>query len=232
MAGLWEWLRSRNLKHRIVQGIRINLVPGIVLWILGLCLVFLYYMGEFSQPWFDGIINLKETYGFAYSAVSTCVFGGVIPYLFMQCTGRDPLKGIWSGIIFLIYWALRGIDVDAFYRLQAMIFGTGVDFKTIISKVLLDQLIYCVIWASPVTALFYTWREASFSIKRWKGNKTWAELFDMILIFTVTTWVVWIPGTAIIYSLPYPLQIPLFNLTLCFFVILVSVFSQKENRDG
>jgi hypothetical protein len=26
------------------------------------------------------------------------------------------------------------------------------------------------------------------------------------------------------------LQIPLFNLTLCFFVILVSVFSQKENR--
>jgi predicted branched-subunit amino acid permease len=52
----------------------------------------------------------------------------------------------------------------------------------------------------------------------------------MILIFTVTTWVVWIPGTAIIYSLPYPLQIPLFNLTLCFFVILVGVFSQKENR--
>jgi hypothetical protein len=50
----------------------------------------------------------------------------------------------------------------------------------------------------------------------------------MILIFTVTTWVVWIPGTAIIYSLPSPLQIPLFNLTLCFFVILVSVFSQKN----
>tara|TARA_B100001939_G_C16792534_1_gene552006 strand:+ start:94 stop:792 length:699 start_codon:yes stop_codon:yes gene_type:complete len=232
MAGLWEWLRSRNLKHRIVQGIRINLVPGIVLWMLGLCLVFLYYMGEFSQPWFDGIISLKETYGFAYSAVSTSVFGGVIPYLFMQCTGRDPLKGIWSGIIFLIYWALRGIDVDAFYRLQAMIFGTGVDVETIIFKVLFDQFIYCVIWASPITALFYTWREAGFSIKKWKGNKTWSELFDMILIFTVTTWVVWIPGTAIIYSLPYPLQIPLFNLTLCFFVILVSVFSQKENRDG
>jgi hypothetical protein len=87
-----------------------------------------------------------------------------------------------------------------------------------------------VIWASPITALFYTWREANFSIGQWKGDKTWSELLDMILIFTVTTWVVWIPGTAIIYSLPYPLQIPLFNLTLCFFVILVSVFSQKENR--
>jgi hypothetical protein len=186
MAGLLDWISSRNLKQRIGQGIRVNLFPGLVLWILGACLVILYYTAEFSRPWFNEIISLKETYGFAYSAVSTCFFGGLIPYIFMQWTGRDSLTGLWSGLIFLGYWALRGIDVDAFYRLQAMIFG--------------------------------------------KGDKTWSELLDMILIFTVTTWVVWIPGTAIIYSLPYPLQIPLFNLTLCFFVILVSVFSQKENR--
>ena len=232
MAGVWDWIKRRNLKERIRQGIKVNLIPGFVLWILGLCLVLLYYLGEFSRPCFDNIIRLKETYGFAYSAVSTCVFGGLIPYFFMRWTGRDHLKGFWSGLIFIGYWALRGIDVDAFYRLQAMVFGKGIDVKTIIFKVLFDQFIYCVIWASPITALFYTWREADFSIKRWKGDKTWTELFDMILIFTVTTWVVWIPGTAIIYSLPYPLQIPLFNLTLCFFVILVSVFSQKENTGG
>lgn len=230
MAGLLDWISSRNLKQRIGQGIRVNLVPGLVLWVLGACLVILYYTAEFSRPWFNEIISLKETYGFAYSAVSTCFFGGLIPYLFMQWTGRDSLTGLWSGLIFLGYWALRGIDVDAFYRLQAMIFGKGVDLETIICKVLVDQFIYCVVWASPITALFYTWREANFSIGQWKGDKTWSELLDMILIFTVTTWVVWIPGTAIIYSLPYPLQIPLFNLTLCFFVILVSVFSQKENR--
>ena len=190
MAGVWDWVKRRNLKERIRQGIKVNLIPGFVLWILGICLVLLYYLGEFSRPCFDNIIRLKETYGFAYSAVSTCVFGGLIPYFFMRWTGRDHLKGFWSGLIFIGYWALRGIDVDAFYRLQAMVFGKGIDVKT------------------------------------------WTELFDMILIFTVTTWVVWIPGTAIIYSLPYPLQIPLFNLTLCFFVILVSVFSQKENTGG
>ena len=178
MAGILDWFRTRNLKQRIGQGIRINLIPGLVLWVLGICLVLFYYLGEFSRPWFDEIISLKETYGFAYSAVSTCIFGGLIPYHFMQMTGRDTLNGIGSGVIFLSYWAVRGIDVDAFYRLQAMIFGTGVDFKTIISKVLLDQFIYCVIWASPVTALFYTWREASFSIKRWKG--TMGELLSSI----------------------------------------------------
>jgi len=228
MPGILEWIGNRNLKQRIGEGIRVNLIPGLVLWIMGVCLVAIYYFGEFSRPWFNQIIILKETYGFAYSAVSTCFFGGLIPYVFMQLTGRDRLKGLGSGAIFLGYWAIRGIDVDAFYRLQALVFGTEVDLPTIVAKVLVDQFVYCVVWASPITALFYTWREAGFSLKQWKGNKTWSELFDMILIFTVTTWVVWIPGTAIIYSLPSPLQIPLFNLTLCFFVILVSVFSQKN----
>ena len=228
MPGILEWIGNRNLKQRIGEGIRVNLIPGLVLWIMGVCLVAIYYLGEFSRPWFNQIIILKETYGFGYSAVSTCFFGGLIPYVFMQLTGRDRLKGLGSGVIFLGYWAIRGIDVDAFYRLQALVFGTEVDSLTIIAKVLVDQFVYCVVWASPITALFYTWREAGFSLKQWKGNKTWSELFDMILIFTVTTWVVWIPGTAIIYSLPSPLQIPLFNLTLCFFVILVSVFSQKN----
>ena len=227
MPRILEWIGNRNLKQRIGEGIRVNLIPGLVLWALGGNLVIIYYMGEFSRPWFNEIISLKETYGFAYSAVSTCIFGGLIPYIFMQLTGRDRLKGFGSGVISLGYWAIRGIDVDAFYRLQAMVFGTEVDLLTIIAKVLVDQFVYCVVWASPITALFYTWREAGFSLKQWKGNKTWSELFDMILIFTVTTWVVWIPGTAIIYSLPSPLQIPLFNLTLCFFVILVSVCSQK-----
>ena len=228
MPGILEWIGNRNLKQRIGEGIRVNLIPGLVLWIMGVCLVAIYYFGEFSRSWFNQIIILKETYGFGYSAVSTCFFGGLIPYVFMQLTGRDRLKGLGSGAIFLGYWAIRGIDVDAFYRLQAMVFGTEVDLLTIIAKVLVDQFVYCVVWASPITALFYTWREAGFSLKQSKGNKTWSELFDMILIFTVTTWVVWIPGTAIIYSLPSPLQIPLFNLTLCFFVILVSVFSQKN----
>ena len=228
MPGILEWIGNRNLKQRIGEGIRVNLIPGLVLWIMGVCLVAIYYFGEFSRPWFNQIIILKETYGFGYSAVSTCFFGGLIPYVFMQLTGRDRLKGLGSGVIFLGYWAIRGIDVDAFYRLQAMVFGTEVDLLTIVAKVLVDQFVYCVVWASPITAFFYSWREAGFSLKQWKGNKTWSELFDMILIFTVTTWVVWIPGTAIIYSLPSPLQIPLFNLTLCFFVILVSVFSQKN----
>lgn len=229
MGGNHSEKNRRNLIGRISLALKHNLLPGMILWLIGVSLVGIYYFGEFSRPWFEKIIQLKETYGYVYSSISTCIFGGFIPFVFMRLTGRDRTGSIAvHGSIFLFYWSLRGIDVDAFYRLQGLIFGNVVDFKTIVYKVLVDQFLYCVFWASPVTAFFYTWKEANFSLGKWKGDKTWTELFDLIIVFMVSTWLVWIPGTAIIYSLPYPLQIPLFNLTLCFFVILVSVFSQQE----
>ena len=80
MPGVLEWMGKRNLKQRIGEGIRINLVPGLVLWVMGVCLVAIYYLGEFSRPWFNEIKILKETYGFVYSAVSTSFFGGLIGY--------------------------------------------------------------------------------------------------------------------------------------------------------
>lgn len=231
MIKITKYFRNRNLIGRISHALKNNMVPGIILWLMGLSLVGIYYLSEFSRPWFDKVIQMKEIYGYAYSSISTCIFGGLIPFVFMRLSGRER-KGssMVHGSIFLLYWAMRGVDVDAFYRFQDLIFGNAVDFKTIAAKVLIDQFLYCVFWASPITAFFYTWKEANFSLTKWKGEKTWQELFDLIIVFMVSTWLVWIPGTAIIYSLPYPLQIPLFNLTLCFFVILVSVFSKKEER--
>jgi len=233
MRDFFNWVSNRHLATRILQGLKQNFVPGLILWILGLGLVGTYYLVESARPLFLQISAWKQDYGYAYSAFSTALFGGLLPFVFMRLTGRggrgSPLL---YGFIFVIYWAFRGIDVDAFYRLQAMIFGTGVDWRTIASKVLVDQFVYCFFWATPVTALFYAWMDVGFSVKRLRVEKSRSEIFDLILIFTVSTWMVWIPGTAIIYSLPSPLQIPLFNLTLCFFVILVSLFGNQSKTNG
>ena len=226
---LGDWLIQRNLKQRMVDGLRQNLLPGLILWFFGLSMVMAYYFIDSTRPYFLEIIKLKETYGYIFSAVSTSFFGGLIPYLFMRLSGRDKNGNFWMhGIIFLIYWAFRGVDVDTFYRLQSWMFGNTTDARTIFLKVLVDQLIYCVFWANPVTALFFAWKEVNFSFHRLRKEKKWAEILDVIVIFAVSTWMVWIPATAIIYSLPGPLQIPLFNLTLCFFVILVSVFGNRD----
>ena len=216
------------MKDRISSALKQNLVPGIVLWVFGLCVVSSYYYLDFTHGWFNEIIRLKQVYGYAYSAASTAIFGGLIPFIFMRLSGRETGGNPWFlGGVFVSYWGLRGMDVDAFYRLQAWIFGTGVDWQTIVSKVLVDQFIYCVIWASPITALFYGWKDSGYSWKRWRSSFCLKQLIETIILFNLTTWMVWTPATAIVYSLPTALQIPLFNLTLCFFVLLVSVYGKK-----
>jgi hypothetical protein len=39
---------------------------------------------------------------------------------------------------------------------------------------------------------------------------------------------IWIPAVSIIYSMPNELQIPLFNLVLCFWVLLLNVLNKPR----
>lgn len=222
---------SRSLSSRILAAMRQNLLPGFILWCIGLALVCSYYFWMETRPLFEKVIEWKSSFGYRYSALSTAFFGGVIPYFYLRWSGveRIGLHG-GHGVLFIAYWALRGMDVDAFYRVQDWLFGSSNHWQTIAKKVLVDQFVYSVFWASPLTAFFYEWKEADFSFSKWRNQWNFVRLFDKIIVFMVSTWIVWIPATAIVYSLPLPLQIPLFNLTLCFFVLLVSVFSRNKQK--
>ncbi len=222
--------KRSSIRELIRSGFRRNLIPGVILWALGLCLVCSYYCLEFTRPWFERVIAWKLDYGYLYSAASTAVFGGLIPFLYSWASGRE--KGghpLFLAAVFIAYWGLRGMDVDAFYRLQAWLFGNGVDWKTIACKVVVDQFVYCLIWATPVTALFYGWKDCGYSWARWRSESTLGDFIDKVTVLILSTWLVWTPATAIVYSLPSPLQIPLFNLTLCFFVLLVGVYGKNRS---
>jgi len=43
-------------------------------------------------------------------------------------------------------------------------------------------------------------------------------------------WSVWLPMVCIIYSLPSELQIPLFNIVLCFWVLLLSALMANRAK--
>jgi hypothetical protein len=45
---------------------------------------------------------------------------------------------------------------------------------------------------------------------------------------TFSQWMVWIPAVSIIYCLPSALQIPLFNLVVCFWVLLLTFVSRRS----
>ena len=60
--------------------------------------------------------------------------------------------------------------MDAFYRLQAWFFGSDNHWQTIVKKVLVDQFVYCILWASPVTHSFTSGRRRTFPFPNGVGN--------------------------------------------------------------
>jgi len=203
-------------------------VPGIVLQVIGLTIVFVYYFIASARGAFVHVADLKQTYGYAYSGIATAIFGGLIPFAYLYGSKRIPPGRARSwGLFFLLYWMWRGVEVDALYRLQDWMFGNALNWKTILTKVAVDQFLYCPLWSAPVTTVFYGWKHDGFTWNAFRKQFNRRLITYEIPSVLLAIWLVWIPATSIIYSLPLLLQIPLFNLVLCFFVLLVSVLRKS-----
>ena len=106
--------------------------------------------------------------------------------------------------------------------------GRSTDALVVFYKVLVDQFVYCVFWSAPTTAIVYGWKNADFAWKKVRVIRFLNELVSESAFLLLTTWILWIPAVSIIYAMPANLQIPMFNLTLCFFVIIISYLEPKN----
>lgn len=85
--------------HKYLQPFRVgiaamkkNLIPGLILQSLALTIIILYYASPSAQQAFNSLASFKEQSSFAFSAVSTCVCGGIIPWAIMQAKRQCQLK--------------------------------------------------------------------------------------------------------------------------------------------
>lgn len=217
------WLRCR-------QSFRANLITGAVLWSFGLVIIWSYHWSPGFSLLLGNLGSLKKEWGYLYSFISTAFFGGLVPYLLLFFQGMVPvgMKRSWC-IFFILYWGFKGMEVDAFYRLQGYLFGYEATFGTILTKVLVDQFVYCIFWSAPFTAVFYGWKKAGF---KFVTNPPWLSvqfICEESIFLLISTWIIWTPAVSIVYAMPENLQIPLFNITLCFFVLVISVL-QSPNK--
>jgi len=132
-----------------------------------------------------------------------------------------------QGLFYVLFFAERGVEVDAFYRLQVVLFGDGNDVETIVKKVLVDQFVYSMLFAAPINMLCFLWKDLDFSFSKLKEALDWSFVTFRWPCGVVSAWIVWIPAVSCIYVLPSSLQIPLFNLVLCFFVLLLTFVSKR-----
>jgi hypothetical protein len=219
-----------SIRRSIVAALKQNFLPGLVLQFFALAIVLVYFFVPASQPIYAWFGVLKHTYGFAYAFVATAFFGGLIPFVYLYLTNRlDKSRSLLGLLIFyLVFWGIRGVEVDFFYQLQGDWFGYENTIKTIVLKTAVDQFIYSTFWAAPSITIVYLWVENGFDFRAW-----WVALdrkFFGVKIPTVvlSNWMVWIPAVSIVYSMPQDLQIPLFNLVLCFWVLLLAVLNKKS----
>ncbi len=217
------------IKSTIISALKKNLKPGLILQTFAGLIVAVYFFVPAAKPVFDALADLKQQYGLYYSALSTSLFGGLIPFLYLLLTKhyQQYKNTLAIAAIYLIFWAYRGIEVDCLYRLQSFLFGDQLNFTTLFKKVLVDQFIYSAFWTAPLLSLLYTWinHDLDWSKTRKALDK---QFFTLTLPANiVSNWLVWIPAVSFIYAMPPNLQLPLANLVLCFWVLMLTVLNKK-----
>ena len=217
-----------------LRSARANLVPGLVLQAFALAVVLGYYWHGPSHALLGQLSELRSRMGMSFAILSTGLFGGLLPLLYLKSTPATRDQTTWrEGFVFTAFWAYKGIEVSLWYGFLAWSLGDGVDVGTVAGKTLIDQFIYCPIWAVPSTAVFYFWYRqgcnleslrADFREPRWYARR--------VLPLLCANLGVWLPLVCIIYALPTPLQLPLQNIVLCFYTLLLAHLVSRPARTG
>lgn len=218
-----------GIKQSIFAALKKNILPGLVLQLFAVSILIIYFFVPTSKPLFTLFGELKQTYGFGYSFVATALFGGFIPFLYLWLSkSLAPNRNVLGLLVFYVaFWGLKGMEVDFFYRLQADWFGAGNDVKTIVTKMAVDQFLYSALWAAPGITIVYLWMESNWSVADAKKAMTKEFFYVKIPTVILSNWLVWIPAVSVVYAMPAELQIPLFNLVLCFWVLLLAVLNRR-----
>jgi hypothetical protein len=212
-----------------LRGARANLVPGLLLQAASVVLVLGYYRLAVVHDALSAVSRFRESWDVPFSVLSTGLFGGVLPFLYVHFRGKGSSAWGWGqGAVLSAFWAYKGLEVDVWYRLQAHMVGSGHDIRTIVIKVIFDQFGYCPLFAVPVTAAVYQavdagrgWKESLSGITKpgWYRHK--------VLPVLIANLGVWVPAVAIIYALPTLLQLPLQNIVLCFYTLVIAHQTQR-----
>ncbi|QYM79175.1 hypothetical protein K0B96_00740 [Horticoccus luteus] len=206
-----------------VRGARANLWPGIALQIGALALVIAYYRHTPTREALEHLAVWRTHLGLVYSIVSTALFAGAIPVLYLWANPATRSTYNVKQAVWLVgFWAYKGVEIDLWYRLLAHVIGEGTDARTIIIKTFLDQCVYCPIFAVPLTMFGYEFAALGLDFRAFVADVRAGSWYRRrVLPPLIANLGIWLPAVCIIYALPTPLQLPLQNLVMCFFTLIL-----------
>ncbi|MEY2529769.1 MAG: hypothetical protein QOJ05_1859 [Verrucomicrobiota bacterium] len=212
------------------EAAKANAVPAFILQGAMLIVLIAYYLSPACADFLDRLAKYKEQHGLVFVVSAAVVAGAIVPELFVvlffqRC--RPRAENLRNLAFTIPTWGIDGILVDLMYRLNAVWFGDVTTVGVVTAKILVDQLGYNPFFAAPAEVLVYEWKNEEFSWKSVRRALTWKHYRDKIVPTLLATWAVWGPLMAIIYSLPYALQFPLFSIALTFWVLLLTYMTNR-----
>jgi hypothetical protein len=212
------------------EAAKANAVPGFILQGAMLLILIAYYLSPPFANFLNEVAEYKQRHGLAFVVVAAAVAGAVVPELFVIVffqRGRPRRENLRNLAFTIPTWGIDGILVDLMYRLNAFWFGDVATLGVVTAKILVDQLGYNPFFAAPAEVLVYEWKNEGFSWASVRRALTWKHYRDKIVPTLFATWAVWGPLMAIIYSLPFALQFPLFSVALTFWVLLLIYMTNR-----
>ncbi len=214
-----------------LRAARANLLPGLIVQGSMLAILCGYYFYPPLAEWLNTLAEIKLAWSYGYSAVSAIIAGALIPELmrvFVFQKGRVRSVNPRNLLFTIPYWATMGVTVDFFYRCQAVWFGDQASFSVVIKKVMVDQFAYNPLFAAPVCAWLYDWKNRGYPRSGLGEFFTLHYYRNTVLPLLFATWGVWLPLVTILYSMPSTLQIPLFALALTMWVLILTWMSEQR----
>ena len=212
------------------EAAKANALPGFILQAAMFAVLIAYYLSPGFAHLLDRLAKFKIDHGLPFVVVSAAVAGAVLPEIFVILFfqgGRFRRENLRNLAFTIPTWAIDGVLVDLMYRLNATWFGDVTTLWVVTAKILVDQLGYNPFFAAPAEVLVYEWKNDGFSLESVRRAFTWDHYRDKIVPTLLATWAVWGPLMAIIYSLPYALQFPLFSIALTFWVLLLTYMTNR-----
>ena len=222
----WEAVRANALPALLIQAVMLAILAG-------------YYLHPPFAALLNALAEVKRANGLAFVITASVLAGSILPELLLVLLfqrGRMQRQNFRHVLFTTPVWAVAGISVDLLYRGLAALLGDEATLGVVLAKICIDQFVYNVLFAAPYAVIAYEWKNRGFSFAAIRHCFTLEYYKDKIVPTLLTTWAVWIPLIAMIYSLPLALQFPLFSLALTLWVLLLTYmtnrFAGRAGRPG
>lgn len=212
---------------KILKNIKIALLENIkailFLQFVAAALIITYYLSGNVRAAWDIIGIIRQNNDPYLAMMTTSICGGLIPAFMKKIFSKDkssPRQIALHGL----FWFYKGLEIALFYNLLALIVGNASDAKTVFSKTAIDEFVYTPLWGMPSVYWFYK------LVNGESLRKTFEDFKKDYLQVIAMNWIIWIPAVSVVYYFPLAIQLPLQNVILVMWVILLTFFAKKKEK--